>query len=267
MSLVKIELPDQELLLTWLDYSPDTGIIKFRKRDRKWFNSDRAWKQWNTLYANEIAGNKDRQLVRLQGDRYSLNRIIYKLMTGKDVEAVTYIDHDVTNLKWSNLKAYDDISLMRHQHYKILKRNKSGEKCVIWCKNNKRWQVQIKYRSEHYYIGSYINFSEAEKEVKRYKDAINNGTFLELYNSRIKQASIDNKTTGIRNILPRPNNRYCVAIYANKKRYHIGIYNTVDEAIQVRDEAEKAAKDGTFEQYWKCLKLKRYETKRNLNKN
>lgn len=189
--MIKVELPIQEVLHDFFNYNPSTGELFFNKKvDRKYFNSDKAYKQWHTMCAGKIAGSKDRQLVRLPcgyRERYCINRIIYKWMTGKENLEVTYNDNDITNLKWSNLKGYEDTSLMRHEHHGIFKNNKSGQKGIMWHKKLRQWNVSIGYKKNIYYIGIYIDYREAEKEIKKYKAAISNGTFLDVYNSRIKK--------------------------------------------------------------------------------
>jgi hypothetical protein len=42
----------QAIVRELLDYNPRTGVLKWKRRDRRWFKSDRDWKAWNSLHAN-----------------------------------------------------------------------------------------------------------------------------------------------------------------------------------------------------------------------
>lgn len=159
------ELPDQKILHDVLKYNPSTGELKYNNLKREYFNSDKNWKQWNKLCAGNIAGSKDRKLVRILGERYCINRVIYKWMTNKEPGCVIYNDFDSTNLKWSNLKGYNSESINKIEHLRT-KRTKSGEKGVFWHKSQKKWMTNIGINGHTYYGGSFDNFKDAVKNRK-----------------------------------------------------------------------------------------------------
>lgn len=157
------KLPDQNILHEFLNYDPSTGELRWKKRDRKWFNSDREYKYFNNRFSGEIAGSKNRVLIRWNGDRLNISRVIYKWMTNTEPQNVTFNDLDVKNLKWSNLTEYNDISKMRHYHYSCNRRNRSGCIGVIWNKVNKKWISNFGLNNKLIHLGSYNDYKDAVK--------------------------------------------------------------------------------------------------------
>lgn len=103
-----IEIPyTQDELLELFDYNQFKGVIKWRKRDRKWFNCDRVHKMWNNMYSDKHAGSqtdfKHKSHILLYGVHYLTCRIIYKMVYGIEPEEIYHIDGDHRNIKIENL--------------------------------------------------------------------------------------------------------------------------------------------------------------------
>jgi hypothetical protein len=45
----------QTVVRELLAYDPATGTLTWKRRDRRWFSSDRIWRSWNTKHAGKIA--------------------------------------------------------------------------------------------------------------------------------------------------------------------------------------------------------------------
>lgn len=102
-------LPPQAFLAECFTYDPSTGVLMWRARPRSHFPFDRAWKMWNTQFANTIAGaasERDYVRILLAGRRYIGSRIIWKLVTGEEPPPVVeHHDRNFRNNRWLNLRS------------------------------------------------------------------------------------------------------------------------------------------------------------------
>lgn len=88
--------------------------------------------------------------------------------------------------------------------------------------------------------------SEAEKQVEE-------GTFLEWFNAlwdEKKTKRNKNGTTGVSSRIQYGKTKYSAIIHVNKKPYHLGTWNTLEEAVAVRQEAERQRANGTFSEWF-----------------
>lgn len=125
----KLELPKQERLNNILSYDPETGNLywKFRE-DRK--------KNWNTTYANKIAGcvylnNMGARYVSIRIDNkiYLAHRVIWKMVNGKDPDCIDHLNGDGTDNRISNIVS---TSLKNNQRNKKMHRNNSSGYCGVF---------------------------------------------------------------------------------------------------------------------------------------
>jgi hypothetical protein len=97
----------QEIVRELLDYDPATGALTWRQRDRKWFESDGAWKMWNTKYSGKriySSTTKGYLRVKIWGHSYAAHRLCFLWMTGRypDPE-IDHENHVRSDNRWSNL--------------------------------------------------------------------------------------------------------------------------------------------------------------------
>jgi hypothetical protein len=124
-------LPSRAYLQEFFTYNRRTGELRWNRRDRKHFKSNRDWSAWNTLYAGKAAGviANGYYSVRLFGVRYQAHRLIWKLVTDVNpVKTVDHIDLDKLNNRWSNLR----LATFTEQQYNapVQKNNTSGYRGV-----------------------------------------------------------------------------------------------------------------------------------------
>ena len=100
---------NQKTVKELLDYDAETGILKWRYRDRKYFKSDRDWKIWNTRYAGKVAlanpnvGGYGRG--RLFGKGYLARHVIWLWMKGEwSNEEIEHINCNPSDRRWGNLR-------------------------------------------------------------------------------------------------------------------------------------------------------------------
>jgi len=92
-----------------LQYNPDTGDLRWLKRETHEFATLNACNTWNRKFAGEPAGTivSGRVQIRYARRSHSAMRVIVKMMTGEyppDDVAVVPINKDGTDLRWRNLR-------------------------------------------------------------------------------------------------------------------------------------------------------------------
>jgi hypothetical protein len=161
-------LPPAELLREFLDYSPETGILKWRERDPHHFASPRLWRSWNTQFAGKDVGwiNANGYLAtRIQGPSFLVQRVIWKLVTGNEPpEQIDHIDGNRINNRWKNLREIDAIQSAHNRG--MHKSNKVGMKGVS--KRGNTYIARIHPRGEVVYLGT---FKTPEEASKAYEEA------------------------------------------------------------------------------------------------
>jgi hypothetical protein len=152
-----------------IDSKSETGLTwKFREA---------APKQWNTRYANKVAGykhiskNTDRETWRVDikyGDKvFKLyaHRIVW-LLKKKKIDADLEIDHINRNPldnRIENLRL--ETKSRNMQNRKKCSRNTSGVKGVYWDKFHNKYVAQLRCNGVKICLGHYDTLKEAQKVV------------------------------------------------------------------------------------------------------
>ena len=175
----------QKDLLQLLHYCPETGLFKWHKRDPKYFSKEWMCRRWNHQYANKPAGShrpSDGYLrISLKPYRDIPKRIYYGhrlaclYMNGHfPLDEMDYIDGNVYNLKWSNLRPAT--RSQQRMNTKLLKdRNVSGVTGVFWDNTYGKWTAHINADGKTIHLGNFNTFDEAvnarrEAENKHFKE-------------------------------------------------------------------------------------------------
>ena len=137
----------KEIVRELLDYDPETGKLTWRKRDRKWFKTDRDCNAWNARFAVTQAFGSIR-VGYFCGDildkKYLAHRVIWFWMTGEwPKEQIDHINHDRKDNKWLNLLEVSHRDNTRNQSRH--KDNSSGYTGVCWHKQHRKWVVRIRH--------------------------------------------------------------------------------------------------------------------------
>lgn len=103
-------LPAQPLLRTMFDYDPDTGRLSWRSV---------PWRlvQHNARWAGRTAGELHPNgylVVRTQGRRYLVHRLIWKLVYGDEPEILDHINRNGADNRLANLRACTHQENMRN---------------------------------------------------------------------------------------------------------------------------------------------------------
>lgn len=107
-------IPSQEHLHARLIYEPDTGLLFWKERPASGFPAKTPGRSkslcdlWNSRYANKPAFTFIRggyHVGCFDKENYFAHRIIWKMETGEEPEAVDHIDGVRTNNRFANLRA------------------------------------------------------------------------------------------------------------------------------------------------------------------
>ena len=172
MSKVK-KLPSQEYLNECFSYNKETGSLTWKKRPNHHFVSKHLQDSTNTRFESKEAGSvfvsrgQKRSMIWISGERFYKQRIIWKLVTGKD--PLRDIDHEDTNTLnnvWSNLREADDHQNSCNRNKR--KDNTSGYKGVQLRKESGRYRAIITAKGETIHLG---HFGTKEEAAKAYMEA------------------------------------------------------------------------------------------------
>jgi hypothetical protein len=141
-----------------ITYDAESGVLRWRYRDRSYFSSTRSWASWNTKHAGKVAftardtwGHKH---GRLLGRRYAAHRLIFFWMTGRWPLVVDHIDHDRTNNRWENLR---DVSAGENAQNRSLHSNNTSGACGVHYQQDAGYVAALAGR----YLGVFQGFDEA----------------------------------------------------------------------------------------------------------
>ncbi|MDQ0511663.1 HNH endonuclease signature motif containing protein [Ancylobacter amanitiformis] len=146
-----------------LEYDPDTGVLTWRWRDRKWFKTDGAWASRNALWAGKPAGSDHPagyRKVNIAGKFIWVHRLIWLMQTGAwPAHHIDHIDHDTSNNRWENLREATPEENARNQRRNV--RNKSGRTGVHQDRSG-RWWARVRSMGERLERGPFKEFWQAE---------------------------------------------------------------------------------------------------------
>ncbi|MCL4218786.1 MAG: HNH endonuclease [Candidatus Hydrogenedentes bacterium] len=152
-----------EKLRAILDYSPDTGVFRWKHRP------DYS-KAWNTRYAGKVAGyewqvgKNTYRSIRIYDWPFLAHRLAWLYMTGNwPAHGVDHRDLDGLNNRWSNLRAAT--KSQNGLNTKAKKNNKTGFKGVSQDRNGRcRATIQVDRRWRE--IGRFGSVQEAHDAYK-----------------------------------------------------------------------------------------------------
>lgn len=150
-----------------LDYDPDTGLLKWKKRPVEHFKSDRNWKMWNTRFSDKNTGSfvnkKGYMNIKLNGTTYRTHRIVWLIVHGEwPKDHIDHIDGDRINNKIENLR--DVPNSENHKNMAMMYINTSGHSGVSF--RGKNWIARISVNGKEKHLGVFKTIDEAIKARK-----------------------------------------------------------------------------------------------------
>jgi hypothetical protein len=151
----------QKIVREFLTYNQHTGVLTWRFRRRKWFDSTSEWKRWNTRYAGEPAfkaiNGEGYQHGAIFHKNYKAHRIIWLWMTGCwPNPEVDHINRNRTDNRWINLSNQNN-----RRNISLYKNNTTNVTGVSWYPHYKKWLVRIGNGKSRQFLGYFPSFTEA----------------------------------------------------------------------------------------------------------
>lgn len=154
--------PTVEELRKVLDYEPETGLLRWKRRPLEMFKTPRSWKLWNAKHAGKIAftaiiggylvGTFKKHIERA----HVIGWVIFHGRWPED--QLDHINRCRTDNRLENLReATQSQNMFNRQANKT---NPTGLKGVHFCKRNGKFSAAIRKDNEQHWLG-YHNTAEA----------------------------------------------------------------------------------------------------------
>lgn len=141
-------------------------------------------------------------------------------------------------------------------------RNRYNKKGIAQVKTSTgiRYRVDITIDGKRYYIAKRNNLQEAYDILEEAEQQVANGCFEEWLKELHTNSQIKANKHGHSGIVFKEKaNLYCAKINHKRKYYHLGCSKNLEDAIELRKEAEKHVKQGDFEEWVQELKHNKIE--------
>jgi len=165
-----------ELVRELLNYDQDTGLFTWRSRDRRWFNSTRTCKMWNTRFAGKVAGCvvKDARgypalRISVLGKSWLAHRLAFLWAYEALPEQVDHLNRDSLDNRWKNLVASSYKENTKNKS--MQSNNTSGVTGVYWNKAAGKWLARVKINGKFRCLGYSTDLQEAVKSVEAFRAA------------------------------------------------------------------------------------------------
>lgn len=153
-----------EIAREFLSYDPETGIMLWRERARRWFKSDAEHRGWNARHAGRRAGSlkigKGYRAVRIVGRRYPEHRLVWLMETGVwPANEVDHINHRRDDNRWRNLR-----TVTPSENRQNMGRRREGRSLpfgVDRVRATGRYRVRVTDEGVRHEIGHYDTEAEA----------------------------------------------------------------------------------------------------------
>ena len=170
-----VQLPDIETLLSLFDYSPETGVLRWRPRPVIRYD-DRAW---NTKYAGREAGYlsvRGYRVVDIARATYKVHRVVYKIVTREEPPAqIDHINGDYSDNRIENLRP---ATPSQNCANKPVQRNSTtGVKGVSFDRRRGLFMARVQFMGQSYYAGLFKTL-EAAKAARDSKARQLHGEFF-----------------------------------------------------------------------------------------
>jgi len=150
---------DPTILRELIEYAPETGRFHWRFRDRKWFDSDRVYKSWNTKWAGKEAFTSTNaygyKQARVLGEQITgAHQLAWAIHCGEWPSGlIDHINGDKTDNRICNLRDVKNSESMKN--LPIRKDNKSGICGVCWDSRRGGWLAGIGVSGRTKFLGCF----------------------------------------------------------------------------------------------------------------
>ncbi|EMC4142370.1 HNH endonuclease signature motif containing protein [Cronobacter sakazakii] len=157
-----------EYLKEALEYTPDSGVIRWKQRPKNHFKTDNSWRATNANFAGKVAGARDNDgyfRIGIDGRLYRSHRVAWALHYGYWPEnEIDHISGDRGDNRIDNLRTVT--SAANNKNLRLYSTNKTGVPGVGWYKARGKWRAKINVSGKVKHIGYFDDFCEAVKARK-----------------------------------------------------------------------------------------------------
>lgn len=153
-----------EMLREFLEYDPDTGLLRWKARDAKWFNQTRARSKehasanWNSKFSGKPAIRCLNSYGYLHGNILNTRSLAHRVAWAIYHGAWPHVEVDHINTVRSDNRIHNLRLATRSENGMNTNRrldNTSGYKGVSWDKSRGLWQVGIRVDGLRKHLGRY----------------------------------------------------------------------------------------------------------------
>jgi hypothetical protein len=161
------KLPDAEDLRNLLDYDPETGELRWKRRDPKEFFDGKRYRydrgrRWNAQRADRLATRNRLDgycSISLFGHKHLAHRVVWAIVHGRWPSEIDHVNGNRSDNRLSNLREVTRTENNRNSA--IQRNNTSGVVGVNRCKQTGTWEARIKLHGKTRRLGRFANFDDA----------------------------------------------------------------------------------------------------------
>ena len=161
-------------------------------------------------------------------------------------------------------KANEGIFLEWYNDYKSQKNSSKSPKGICFVKNTDKWMAYISYNKKQYILGCFDSMNEAIKTREIAENKIEDGSFLEWYNDYKMNKKTNPYRKGKGVFFFKKRKKWIAIISYNKKQYRLGYFSEKQDAIMIRQLAEKKANEGIFLEWYNDYKSQKMSSNSSL---
>ncbi len=148
-------LPPLEIVESYLDYNPETGIAYWKRKTHSTSNRIKIGFQAGSIHKNNYIW------IQLLGNRYAAHRLFWLLYYKEDPghKFIDHIDRNKLNNKITNLRLATRSENALNVSPKL--NNNTGIVGVFYNNNAKKFQAQIKVNRKQFHLGYFEKIEDA----------------------------------------------------------------------------------------------------------
>jgi hypothetical protein len=155
----------QQLLLTIVDYNPETGLFIWRKKPRHLYPSDARYKAANTQCCGKPAFITPQSTGYLAGsvlgNMYLAHRVAWLISHGEWPDQIDHVNGQRTDNRLANLRNVS--AAENNKNIACRPNSQSGVTGVRWHKAAGKWVARIHVDGKEEHLGLFVDFSAAVK--------------------------------------------------------------------------------------------------------
>jgi hypothetical protein len=161
---MRFKFIDPSLVREFFDYSPETGLLFYRPRDRKHFKSEVSFRYWHSRCSGKEAFvSTDACGYRtgiMSGGPFQAHRVAWAHFHNENpVGQIDHINHDRSDNRILNLRCVPISENVKNKAK--YKRNTTGHTGVYLCKKTGKWWAQIRHQKKLHSLGRFENIEDA----------------------------------------------------------------------------------------------------------